>query len=49
MEKFLYLVELKVEVEAYDAADALALLEDTFGLGEDCGVTIKSAKFDESD
>jgi len=49
MEKFSYLVELKVEVEAYDEADAREMLEDAFGLGDDCGVTIKSATFDESD
>lgn len=49
MNKFKYLVELEVEVEAYDQSDARDILEDVFGLGEDCGVTIKTAKFDESD
>ena len=46
MNKFKYLVELEVEVEAFDDGDARELLEDCFGLGEDCGVTIKSATFD---
>lgn len=47
MNTFEFAVELKVKVEAYDEADALDLLEDTFGLGEDCGVTIESRTFDE--
>lgn len=46
MNTFEYVVELKVKVEAYDESDARELLEDAFGLGEDCGVTIESALFD---
>lgn len=49
MEKFTYLVELQVEVDAYDSSDAREMVEDAFGLGDDCGVTIKSVKIDESD
>lgn len=49
MKTFKYLVELEVEVDAFDSTDARELLEDCFGLGEDCGVTIKTAKFDESE
>ena len=47
MKTFRYLVELEVEVEAFDENDAREALEDAFGLGEDCGVTIKSVKFNE--
>ena len=49
MDIFKFLVELEVEVEAYDASDAHEMVEDAFGLGEDCGVTIKTVKIDESD
>ena len=48
MNTFEYEVVLKVKVEAYDESDAKDLLEDAFGLGEDCGVTIESATFNES-
>lgn len=48
MNTYEYTVELKVKVEAYDESDAKDLLEDAFGLGEDCGVTIESATFHEA-
>jgi hypothetical protein len=37
-----YEVEVKVQVKvtAYDENDAKELIDDTFGPGEDCGVTI---------
>lgn len=45
MNTYEYVVELKVSVEAFDESDAKDLLEDAFGLGEDCGVTIESVSF----
>jgi hypothetical protein len=45
MNEFKFVVELEVTVDAFDESDARELLDDAFGLGEDCGVTIESAKF----
>lgn len=33
-------VHIKVQVEAYDENDAKEIIVDTFGPGEECGVTI---------
>lgn len=40
MRKFKFAVSLMVEVEAFDHLDAEEIIRDTFGLGEDCGLTI---------
>lgn len=40
MDKFRYKVELTVEVEAFDAGDAWDAVQDTFGIGEQSGLTV---------
>jgi hypothetical protein len=42
MEEYEFEVHLRVKAAAFSENDARELLEDTFGLGEDCGVTIES-------
>jgi hypothetical protein len=49
MNEYKYLVVLNVKVKAFDEKDARDLVEDTFGLGEDCGVTIESKRVHESE
>lgn len=41
MNTYQYSVTLVVDVEAHSKDDAMELLSDTFGPGEDCGVDIK--------
>lgn len=41
MDKYEFLVALRVEVEAFNPDDAKEMLEDIFGVGSDCGATIK--------
>lgn len=42
MEKYAFEVCLLVEVEAFSKEDAKEALDDTFGVGEDGGLEIKS-------
>lgn len=40
MDKFKYKVQLTVEVDAFDAGDAWEAVQDTFGLGDNSGVSV---------
>lgn len=40
MDKFRYKVELTVEVDAFDAGDAWEAVQDTFGIGDQSGLTV---------
>lgn len=40
MERFKYKVQITVEIEAFDAGDAWDALQDTFGIGENSGLTV---------
>lgn len=40
MNSYTFTLHLEVEVSAYSEEDAVDILNDTFGPGEDCGVTI---------
>lgn len=40
MKNFEVEVKVRVRVAAYDESDAKELIADTFGPGDDCGVTI---------
>jgi len=40
MNTYTYEVKLVVEAEAFDPSDADQMIEDAFGLGENCGVNI---------
>lgn len=44
MEVHEFKITLLVTIEAPSEQDALDLIDDTFGLGEDCGVTIEDRK-----
>lgn len=46
MKKYEYRVILKVEVEAFDESDAWEALQDTFGVGEQNGVTITDCSWE---
>lgn len=45
METYKFVVTLEVEVQAYNPMDATEMVEDCFGLGEDCGVEITDVMF----
>lgn len=45
--KFRYHVGMTVEVDAYDEADAVEMLNDTFGAGSDCGIEILESYIEE--
>lgn len=47
MDKFVYEVKLKVEVEAYDDSDAWEAVQDAFGIGEELGVTVTDCEYRE--
>lgn len=40
MEKFRYKVQITVDVDAFDANDAWEAVQDSFGLGEQNGLTV---------
>jgi hypothetical protein len=40
MNKYKFILAIEVEVEAFDEHDARDIVDDTFGPGEDCGVTV---------
>lgn len=42
MEEYTFLVKLEVSVKAYSETDATEMIDDEFGLGENCGFNIKS-------
>lgn len=44
METYRFTVKVEVEVEAYNADDAKEIVEDVFGLGNDCGLTVTDMK-----
>lgn len=44
MDTFKFVVELEVNVDAFEEVDAIEMIRDSFGLGEDCGVEIVSLK-----
>lgn len=41
MNTYRFVLAVEVEVEAFDEDDAKDLINDNFGPGDDCGVTIK--------
>jgi hypothetical protein len=45
MNTYEFEVVLKVKVEAFSETDAKEMLEDNFGQGDDCGVTIESTEY----
>jgi hypothetical protein len=40
MQKYKYKVELVVEIDAFDGGDAWEALQDTFGIGDNSGLTV---------
>lgn len=44
MNRYVYAVMLQVEVEAYDEDDAAAAIQDCFGEGDTCGLSVISAE-----
>jgi hypothetical protein len=47
MNTFKYEVKLVVEVEAFDDSDAWEALQDTFGIGENSGITVTDCEYRE--
>lgn len=47
MNTYTFTLEVKVEVEAYNEADAEDAVQDVFGRGEDCGITVTDLKITE--
>lgn len=46
MNRYRYTVTLEVEVEAFDSGDAMEMLQDAFGLGENCGTQIVECEYE---
>jgi len=44
MNRYIYSVMLQVEVEAFDEDDAAQAIEDCFGEGDTCGLTVSSVE-----
>lgn len=44
METYKFTLTVEVEVQAYSHEDAVDLVKDTFGPGEDCGVEVLDLK-----
>jgi hypothetical protein len=47
MDKFCYTVKLKVEVNAFNDADAFDIIQDTFGIGDELGVRVVECEYHE--
>jgi len=47
MNTYRYRVVLEVEVPAFDQADAWEMLQDAFGIGENCGTNVTECEYKE--
>ena len=47
METYKYQVKLEVTVEAFDESDAWSAVQDSFGIGEDLGLTVTKCEYKE--
>lgn len=47
MNTFTYTISMKVEVEAFDESDAMDALVDSFGVGDQYGVTVVEVEYKE--
>lgn len=47
MDKFRYSIKMTVEVEAFDDSDAWDAIQDTFGIGEEVGITVLDCEYKE--
>lgn len=47
MKTFTYRVIQTVEVEAFDESDAWDMLQDAFGIGENCGTNVVDCEYKE--